>query len=183
MILNKPNVVIYFRRDNLVAAGKHVNPARLNFPADIVNNLEIVRPDKFISGCQDFFASKGLKGKRVLIVLDPAVVFTKKVELDKQGKPAALTRAFIEAMPFAKGQRACLSVRQGSTLGLYAANAELYETVVKALDESGVGKVVAVTPAAAYDVTIDKQLAAAMDAFANTTAVHSRYDFLDCEPV
>lgn len=178
MNLLKPNAIIYLRRSGLVVAGRRLKPARLNFPPELVDNLEVLRHDKFITGCQDFFTEHGLRNKRILVVLDHSVVFTKTVELDKSGSPDALTEAFVAAMPFNTSQRACVTLHEQNNLRLFATNAELYTDLVEALRLAGAGKLLAITPAAAYGLTEDnKQLASAIEQFINDTKVRAQANF------
>ena len=176
----KPNAIVYVRRSGLIVAGKHVAPARLNFSPEIVDNLEILHPQKFITGCQDFFSAHDLHGKRVLLVLDNSVVFSKIIELDKTGKPAALAAAFVDAMPFDVGKRACVIVHSNQSLELYATNAELYESLSEALHLCGIAKLLAITPADAYHLGEDNQkLASAIEQFVADTKIRQQADFTD----
>ena len=179
--MSKPSVILYVRRDNIIIAGKHITPARLNFPSTVIRNMELINRSKCVAGCEQFFAEHGLKGKRVLIVLDQSIVFHKSVELSKDDKPAAISSAFIQVMPFEAGKRACLQRRQGTKFDLYATNADLYRVLVDALKACKAGKVLAITPSSAYDTPPSGQLSAAMETFASATAVHGTYDFMNSQ--
>jgi len=182
-MFTKPNAIVYVRRTGLIVAGRRIAPARLTFPADVLANMEVLAPDKFTGGCQQFFKSHGVHGKRALVVLDGSIVFDKNIGLDKSGKPDALADAFLAAMPFEPGKRALLTLRQSDALQLYATNAELYQCLVQALRGAGAAKVTAVTPAPAYDLGQDKpQLAAAIGQFINDTSVRAQADFLGTTP-
>ena len=182
-MFSKPNAIIYLRRSGMLVAGKRVAPARTNFSAAIVDNLEIIQTDAFIAHCQQFFNDHELHGKRVLLVLDPSVVFVKTIELSKSGKPDQLANAFIEAMPFEPGKRACVVVKDQRQLKLYATNADLYETISEALRLSGVTKILAITPAAAYPLSEGKQqLSAAIEQFVADTKVRQHANFMSLTP-
>lgn len=149
-MLFKPNTIIFIQRSGLLVAGRRLPSARMDFPDDIVRNLEVVLPSKLLERCRQFFTERELHGKRLLLILDYSVVFEKSIELDQSGKPDLIMEGFISAMPLAEGKRACLALQTGSTLRLFATNAELYQTIVTALDSAGAGAVEGITPIAAY---------------------------------
>lgn len=152
MISRKPNALVYVHRSGLLIAGKHIERARLAFPEEVVSHMEILQPEAFAKLCRQFFDMHGLQRKRVLMVLDNDLLFTKKIELGKTGNPDALTDAFIAAMPFEPSQRACLTIQAKSRLQLLATNARIYQATAEALHASGIAKLCAITPVAAYDL-------------------------------
>ncbi len=183
-MLFKPNALVYVHRNGLVVAGKHITQARLVFPPELVTNLEVVHPEKLIEQCRQFFADHDLGGKRVRIVLDSSVVFRKNIELDAAGKPDALTEAFIAAIPFAAGQRACLKVEADKLLQLLATNADLYESIAEALRLCGVTKLVGIVPAAAFDLSgINRDLTAMIERLSRTNPISKQIDFANAKPL
>ncbi|HSX35447.1 MAG TPA: hypothetical protein VLH84_00770 [Patescibacteria group bacterium] len=152
MIFTGPNALVYVLRSGLVVAGKHIDQARLPFPDDMLHNMEVIDAPGFIELCQKFFAERGLKHKRVLVILDNSIVFKKRIKLDQTGQPGTLAGAFVEAMPFESGQRACISLANDNELQLLATNSDLYQTIVDALREIGVSKIIAVSPVAVYNL-------------------------------
>jgi hypothetical protein len=178
-MFSKPNAIVYLRRNHFIVAGKHIPPARLNFSRELVDDLEVRRPDKFIAGCHEFFVAHKLHNRRVLVVLDQSVVFTKTVPLDKAGNPAAIAQAFIAAMPFAAGKRACVQLREADQLRLFATNADLYGAIIEALRLAGTNKHIVVTPAPAYDLAGDEQLGTAIERFISDASVRAKLNFSD----
>jgi hypothetical protein len=185
MISSKPNAIVYFRRSDLIIAGRHISPAKLNLGQDLINNLEIKDPSKFIATCQVFFSSHSLSGKRVLLVLDSSVVFSKSLEQDGASKEAvsAAADAFVEAMPFEQGQRACLELLEDGYPQLYATNADLYTALQEALRASDVKKVVAIAPVGAYNLEHGIKPAAAIDRYMSDKKVYKTADFSTATPV
>ena len=184
MIFNKPNALVYVHRNGLIVAGKHVEYKRLLFSPDTVANLEVINPTKFVSLCQEFFTQNNLKHKRVLMVLDNDLVFGKKIELDRSGKPDALAQTFIDAMPFEAGQRACLVLQSDQLLQLLATNYDLYSSIAEALRLSGAGKLFAVTPVAAYDLQgIDRKVSTLVNIFLKNTKSSRLVNFSSTEPL
>jgi hypothetical protein len=179
-IFSKPNAIVYVRRSGLIVAGKKLAPARMTFNPEHIENLEVVKDENFTDALRDFFVEHGLKGKHVLMVLDDSTVFTKTVALDDSGKPGAIADAFIEQMPLDPGKRACLRVLSETELNLYATNGQLYIAIADALDQANIAKLLAITPAGAYDTSEGKQqLAAAIQQYINDTSVRSKANFLD----
>lgn len=181
-LFSKPNAIVYLRRSGLIIAGKKLTPARYNFLPEHIENLELTNSLGFITALSEFFIEHAIKGKHVLMVLDDSVVFIKSLESrpeDTTDKtPAKSTDGFIEQMPLSPGQRACLRVTRSAEHNLYGTNADIYKAVAEALDQAGVAKVLAITPAAAYPSENGKQqLAAAVQQYITDTAVRSSANF------
>jgi hypothetical protein len=107
--------------------------------------------------CRQFFTDRELHGKRIQIILDYSVVFEKSIELDQSGKPDIILEGFVAAMPFDQGKRACVAYQSGSTLRLFATNAELYQAVATAISAADAGTITAITPVAAYNLTNEQR--------------------------
>ena len=184
MISAKPNALVFVQRGGLMVAGKHVHQARLDFPPELVTNLELVNPTKFVEFCRQFFAGNNLQHKRVLMVLDNSLVFRKKIELDASGQPDALTEGFVAAMPFEQGTRACLAIQSKNLLQLLATNADLYNGIVAALEACGISKLVAIVPVAAYDLSgADRKISALAERFFQDTHAAKQINFASVQPV
>lgn len=179
-MLFKPNTIVFIQRSGLLVAGRKLSPARLDFPDDLVRNLEVVLPSKLREACRQFFTDHELHGKRFQLVLDYSVVFEKSIELDKSGKPDLIMEGFVEAMPFEKGKRACLALQTGDVLRLFATNAELYQTVVTAIDGAGAGAVEAITPISAYNLGDgERTIRTAMEFILKHSDISRQADFRD----
>lgn len=184
MILSKPNALVYVMRSGLVVAGRHLKQSRLNFPAEVMHNLEVVDPEKCIDLCQQFFIENGLAHKRVLIILDNSVVFRKNIRLDESGTPDLISQAFVAAMPFEEGQRACLNIQAENLLQLVAVNSHIYEAIAEALRAAGVAKLMGIIPVAAYDLTnTDRKLSSLVDQFLKGTDASHQSDFSKVQPL
>ena len=182
-MLFKPNTLIYLQRSGLLLTGRRLPATRMAFADDIVKNLEVLQKNKLISTCQQFFAGSKLHGRRILIVLDASIVFDKTIELDQSGKPDLLLQAFVDAMPFEPGKRACLGLETGATLRVFATNADLYGAVAEALHMGNAGKVLAVTPAPAYNLSKEERtVSAATERFLSDTTVLTGANFLTSTP-
>ncbi|MEO6761552.1 MAG: hypothetical protein ABI220_04230 [Candidatus Saccharimonadales bacterium] len=176
-MFSRPSAIIFLRRNSLIVVGRHISAAKLNLPVDIVNNMEVLDRERLVSACQDFFADHDLKSKRCLLVLDQSVVFTKTLEHKKGDDSTSALESYISAMPFEPGKRACLGVEQDDRLLLFATNAELYQTIAEALKLSGAGKLVAITPIAAYELGKDSESGAAVKRLIEDKIVHAQADF------
>jgi hypothetical protein len=180
----KPNTLIYLQRSSLMLAGHHIGAARLDLPEDTVKNLAIVDKTKLLTLCEQFFADHQLDRRRIIVVLDGSVVFQKVVELDKTGQPDLLMQAFVDAMPFEPGDRACLAIEEQTSLRLFATSAKLYLAIVDALHIANVGHVMAITPAAAYELdSNNRSISAAAEHFFADSHVRKLADFRTVVPV
>lgn len=175
-------MLIYFRRNNILVAGKRIAAAKLSISADSVNNMEVLDTEKFIESCQKFFSSRKVHGKRALLVLDQSIVFTKTVDIGKDDDPRQIVNDFIEAMPLGPGKRVCAQFREENRLYIFATNAELYQPVVEALRLSGIGKLTAITPAAAYKLA-SSTAGTAVDKFLNDKEIREKIDFSSITPL
>jgi hypothetical protein len=182
-MLFKPNTIVFIQRNGLLVAGRHLSPIRMEFPEDAVHNLEVANLNRLTSVCQQFFTDRELRGKRIQVILDYSVVFEKSIELDQSGKPDIIMEGFVAAMPFDQGKRACLAYQSGSTLRLFAVNAELYQAVVAAIDAADAGTVTAITPVAAYNLTNEQRtIRAAADFILKQTDTSKQVDFQSVVP-
>ncbi len=181
----KPKIIVYVRRSNIIIAGKNISAAKLNIPPSIMLNMEIIDSNSFYKSTCDFLSSRNIKGKKVLIALDDSVVFSKAMAVGDATKSDINKAAnqYIDEMPVAAGQRACLQIVDNGQLELYGTNAELYQLVVDALKEVGAGKVVAISPTPAYKLDAEVQPAAAVDRYLNDTETQKIADFLAVSPV
>jgi hypothetical protein len=183
-MFSKPTAIIFLRRSNLIIAGKRIRSAKFNFLPEVVNNMEIVKPERFLATCQDLFIDRGIKGKRVLIVLDQSIVFSKTITLEESSRNNinSAIEAFVGDMPFEPGQRACIAIRQESELTLYATNADLYQAVLEALRSSGMRKLIAITPSSAYDIDYSAKPSELIEQFMNDKTVRHDVDFSTANP-
>jgi hypothetical protein len=184
-MLLKPNALVYFRRNDLFIGGKHIAAVKLKFTPDVTNNLEVLKPDSFVNNCQTFFDIHDLKAKRVLVVLDQSIVFAKSFSVEDLDKDqlASLVSNFVAAMPFNEGQRACIQYRDGDSLHLFATNADLYGVLQEALRQTGIRKLIAITPAAAYKIDYSARPSEVIDQFLIDKDAGRYYDFSTCTPV
>lgn len=171
-------------RSGLIVAGKRIPQARLKFPPELVNNLEVSNRSELISLCQTFFEEHDFHNKRVLVVLDGSIIFRKNIKLDQAGEPNALSEAFVAAMPLEEGRRACIAIKSDNLLQLIATNSDLYTLIAEALHGCGIAKLVAITPAAAYDLSgVNKEFASMVAFFFKGTPASKMADFNNVKPL
>jgi hypothetical protein len=168
----KPNALVYVRRSGVIVAGKNLKVTRWTFPEDLVMNMELLDPDTFTTTLAAFFKENGLHGKRVLVVLDASIVFDKQIQQDKSGSSAMQLKDFIAMMPLEPGKKAYITKKTDSAQNVYATNVELIQSFTKALNMAGAGRLVSITPAAAYgDNGVQQSLSAAVSQYINDSAV------------
>jgi hypothetical protein len=184
-MLLKPNALVYFRRNDLFIGGKHLSAVKMKFSPEMTKNLEVLNHDTFVSACQSFFDLHDLKSKRVLVVLDQSIVFSKTIQLEDYDKDqlSSLVDNFIAAIPFEEGQRACIQTREEKSLQLYATNADLYKVIQESLHLCNVRKILAITPAAAYSIDYSLKPSEVIDQFLNEKDAGRLYNFASVNPV
>lgn len=176
-MLSKPNSLVYVSRNSLIAVGKKVKAAKLPIGSNLFDHLEVQDPNKLIGVCQDFFESRGFRGKNVLVVLDPGVVFFKKAEMSESDEAAAITENFTSYMPFEPEQRVVVSLTQEEVLKLYGTNLDLLWCITEALRGCKIGKLIAITPAAAYQLSSVNKPDVAVEQFFSDKLVRRKANF------
>lgn len=183
-MFKKPNAIVYLRRNDLIVGGKHITAGKLKFTPALVNNLELQNPDIFIGTCQEFFSAHDMKGKKVLIVLDQGIVFSKTLQLDDSNKDVdAIAEDYIAAMPFLPGQRAYVQFEKDNQLQLYTTNADLYQAVLEALRFSGMRKLVAISPSGAYQIDFGVKSSEIIEQFMADKKVRRSFNFSTTTPL
>ncbi len=184
-MLLKPNALVYFRRNDLFIGGKHLSAVKMKFSPAMTKNLEVLNYEAFVNACQSFFDLHDLKSKRVLVVLDQSIVFSKTIPIEDQDKEqvSSLINDFIAAMPFEQGQRACIQAREEKSLQLYATNADLYGVIQESLRLCNVRKLLAITPAAAYEIDYSSKPSEVIDQFLNEKEASRIYNFASVTPL
>ncbi len=125
-----------------------------------------------------------MKGKRVLLVLDQGIVFSKSVSLTDESKNDvdSIYQEYVAEMPFEPGQRACIRTRTATNLQLYAVNANLYQAIQESLRLISVRKVVAITPAEAYHIDYNSKPNSVIDQFLDDKEIRRVFDFSTTSP-
>jgi hypothetical protein len=178
-MFSKPNAIVYLRRKDLIVGGKRITSGKLTFTVDLIKNLEVLNPDVFVSTCKEFFSTHNFKSKKVQIVLDQNIVFEKNVDTKNIEKNDYdnLIKAFISQIPFEPGRRACIQDIQDDIFNIYATNVNLYQYIIDALNQSGVRKIVAVTPSAAYEIDFSVKFSVIMKMFIENKNIRKNVDF------
>lgn len=183
-MISKPNALVYLRRNDLFIGGKRLAAVKMKFTPNLIKNLELLDTDLFITTCQEFFSAHGMRGKRVLLVLDQGIVFSKTIELNDETKDGIdnIYQEYIAEMPFEPGQRACVRNRTDTKLQLFAVNANLYQAVQEALRLIGVRKVVAISPAEVYNIDYNAKPNSVIDQFLDDKEIRRLLDFSTVGP-
>jgi hypothetical protein len=177
-MFKKPNAIIYVRRSGLVLAGKRLAPARTSFDDKYFENMEVLNHEGFIAHCQQFFEEHGLKGKHILMVLDNSIIFSKSSRVENASEAAQIRDDFLAAMPLEPGTKAIVSSQSADGIDIYATNSDIYTDITEAIHRSGAGRLLAITPATAYDTPDGGKLSAAIQTYVNDTAVRGSSNFM-----
>jgi hypothetical protein len=175
MIL-KPNALVYIRRTDLFIGGKHLSAVKLKFSEALIKDMEILDYENFVKLCSDFFITHDLKSKRVLMVLDQGLVFSKSKPASEVDE-SALMHSYIEMMPFDPGQRTCISRTVDDQVHVFATNADIYKAIQDALGQAGNRKIYAIAPAAAYKINYASRPGSVIDQFLEDKDAPKLFDF------
>jgi hypothetical protein len=180
-MFKRPNAIIYVRRSGLVVAGKRLSPARTSFDPAQFENLEILDHEAFIAHCQKFFEDHDIRGKHILMVLDNSLIFSKSAPIENAQDAVQLREAFIAAMPLEPGQKAIVTNQSAEGIDIYATNADIYTDITEAIHLAGAGRLLAITPATAYDTPAGSKLSAAIQTYINDDSVRSSASFTSAD--
>ena len=149
MFRTKQQIVLHLTRDAIVAHTGKSEHAKLEFPTSVIRNLEVLDAAKLSELVAVFADEQGLKGRKVVIVLDDSIVFQKVVALAQDSDVAAIETDFQEKIPLPQDSLRVLSLKLKDQLVLLGANSSYYLQVVQALANKG-AKIVSVTPLAVF---------------------------------
>lgn len=146
---NKPSVILYISRSGLSLFGQNKNGV-IDFPADAVQNLEVIDERKLGEVVGQFASSYGVRKQRLLCLLDDGVVFQKLVPKTADPKQAFVD--FESKVPFDPMDHAVISLQVKDQQIFLATNKKLYQTILRAIEQLNC-KIIAVSPAAVFGVT------------------------------
>jgi hypothetical protein len=162
-------------------AGKRVAPARTSFDISYFENMEVHDHEAFIQHCQKFFEDHDFRGKHILMVLDNDLVFSKSARLENAQEASHIRDDFIAAMPLDPGKKAIVSHQSTEGIDIYATNADIYTDITEAIHRAGAGRLLAITPATAYETPAGSKLASAIQTFVNDTSVRGIANFASAD--
>lgn len=149
MFGSQPPTVLFLTKNSLsLISSKFKDKINLEFPSDLVANLEITDPHKFEQLVSDFLSQVDLKGERVLIVLAEDILFQKNFTGPKDVLKEQINE-FVSEIPFdsQKLKKVELQVKDG--ILVVAANNEMYQAVAEVVGNLG-GDVEAVIPVTVF---------------------------------
>jgi hypothetical protein len=174
----KPNTILYVQRSSLMLLPKS-SRAELKLSDDVWKYLEIRDEKRLREQVAEFVQKSGLRGKRVLIILNKDVVFQKAATIADGATIEALTADFEHIIPFDPVNQRAVAYRQKEKLFLFGANRLLYQLLTDCLEQAG-AKVVGVTPAVMYGVTEPAKLTPAkFDQICDASSLTKAVNFLD----
>jgi hypothetical protein len=155
-IFNKPDIILYIKKQALYVFRRKNGAADvLEFPKNIVFNMEVLDRERFGELAGSFFAEKKLKKNRALVLLSEEVVFRKIIAQEELGQDDEDNRkkfeSFFDEVPFdpQKISEKVVIIQQGEYLA--AVNKDLFLPITEALEKMG-GKATYVVPAEVFGI-------------------------------
>jgi hypothetical protein len=145
----KHHMILQLTRNSLVACTNKDEQAKLDLPVSVVRNLDVLDSAKLAELVGGFASRYGLRGKKLVLVLDDSVVFQKVVPLTPGQDTMAMQTDFQDKLPFAADAKRTLTLKLKNQLVMLGASGEYYLQVVQALINKGV-KVTSVSPLAVF---------------------------------
>lgn len=130
----KNNLIFYIEKDKgLFYVNDHEEPFVVQFPKDIVNNLEIVDSTKLQQLLVHFIADKEIKPTSILIVLGPDIIFEKQFENMALSLQHIEEEKFLDLVPFHR--ILTKTFRMQNKAHIVATNRDLVEQVASVFQE------------------------------------------------
>lgn len=180
MFHSKPHMILMLSRELLIAHTNKDEQAKLEFPTSVVNNLEVIDATKLVELVGNFADRYGLRGRKLVLVLDDTIVFQKVVALTSRVDATTAQAEFQEKMPLTKTDQRVLSLKLKDQLVLLGANGSYYLLVVQALLNRGV-KVLSVAPLAMFAKGVSKLTPEIVDRVVHNHRLASVANFLNLE--
>ena len=155
LITRKPTAIIYLRRQDVVFINKQTS-VRLDIPVGLVQNLEVIDAAKLSELIAGFLDQQHCHGKRVLLALDPTVVFHKSISAKQSATIIAAANNFEYQLPFDVGNRQAIAITKKDGISFFGVNKQLHQTVVRGIQHAN--KLLAIVPAASYGVSGSKSV-------------------------
>lgn len=137
MIDSKSKLIFYLDRQKLIIAGtKLASPVTLEFPANIVYDIDISDPESFDLLLARFFEQSKIPSSDILMVISPEVYYEKNIALstDPAQRQSQIDQ-FLEAVPFKN-----LTIKDYSIANqpkLIAINKNFYEPIIRFIKRNG----------------------------------------------
>lgn len=144
MFFEKPPVLIYIRR-NSIELYFEKGMEKIEFPAEILVNNEILDEEKYNKLVSEFIARFNLQAPKALIVLSDEIIFQKSFPLVEADQLNILMQKFNDTIPFDSEKIASKHILTGDELVVFATNKRLYGLIEQKISELR-WKVLAVVP-------------------------------------
>ncbi len=141
----KQQIFLQLTRGALISYTNKGEQARLDFPTSVVQNMEVIDQAKLAELVAGFADKYGLRGKKLMLVLDDSIVFQKIVPLAADADPTSLQTDFQEKIPLATDTQRVLALKLKDQLVMFGTNGDYYLQVVQTLASRG-AKIQSVAP-------------------------------------
>jgi hypothetical protein len=130
----KQTAIFYVKKDEgILYAKKLSSPLTVQFPKDVVYNLDVISKEKLQLIIQSFIRENTIKPSNIFFILDKNVTFEKDIEEDSIPKQREEIEKFLDIVPFEKILSRVFRVRGNAKV--IVANQEFYEELVSAFEE------------------------------------------------
>lgn len=142
----RPSTLLILYRNALhVYNGPDLEISELEFPDEVIHNLEVVDPNRYQEIVYDALSSSGLRPQKALLLLSDEILFQKTL-INSEGPLARIQRdEFYKSIPLSDSELARLEVIDGESIYLFGANRLLFQLLVLEFDKMG-WEIVAVSP-------------------------------------
>lgn len=151
MFAKKPKTLLILYPNSLrVYYGKEGDVSQLDFPKDLINNLEVLNPRELSSLINSSLLTSGLKPQEALLLISSDVLEQKIINSSDQAVLEDETNKFFENTPFTRETLSRLILHGRGQLFLYATSKALWQIIVTEFENLG-WEIAAVSPAIFYE--------------------------------
>ena len=140
----KQTVILYVKKDQgILYLDNIAKSCILNFPTDVIDNLEILNIEKLQLLVSEFIKKHNVLAKNIYFVLDKELVFEKEINADSPIEEAESTEEFLDMVPFEKILKKVYKTK--TEVKIIVTNKDLIEEFKNSFEKLNI-KVKSVTP-------------------------------------
>lgn len=132
--IKKQTAIFYLKKDEgILYINKLSRPITVNFPKDVIDNLEVINKEKLQIFIQSFIKKHNILPTKMLFVLDKNVTFEKDIEGNSSFEQDEETGKFLDIVPFEKLLSRVFKKKENTKV--IATNRELCEELMNSFEQ------------------------------------------------
>lgn len=164
MLFDKPKILIFLKRQSLLVVDGEGKIHTIQFPQEVVRDLEIVNHGNFVKLVSDLVKSIKAVKVEAIVIFAKEVIFEKLIDVSSGGSDE-LKESFFAQVPFDRESLLKKVIEEQKGVRLVCANGDFIKTLRLAFREFGIHITVAV-PATIFAISASGNALSVADALA-----------------